>query len=205
MDFVAVLAIVKPVVLVVLGVAAIWLVVEIALMVRKSRKTVEELKQQLEPSIASVNAMADSLEPAVAKIDPLMDRVTLTMDAANLEIMRIDTILEDVGEMTGTLTGTVETIDELAAAPANLVENVSTKVSRLFKPAHASVPSKAVRQPEVKATERPVPRQKREQSAYTTLPQNPISPSAAEFVSERDDEERIKRAAHVKPAAPISE
>ena len=107
MEFAAIINYALPVVYVVVGVFLVWLIAELALTMRRTRKTVAEVQKQVEPVIAnverittelepavqSVKAITAQLEPTVAKVDPLLDRVTLTVDAANLEIMRVDQIL----------------------------------------------------------------------------------------------------------------
>lgn len=141
MDFNEIINLALPIVYVVVGLALIWFVVELVMTLRKTRKTVADIQKQVEPVLESVNRMtADleptikhveqitaQLEPAVAKVDPLVDRVTLTIDAANLEIMRVDQILEDVTQITGTVSSTLDTVDAVTSAPLELVSSVTDK------------------------------------------------------------------------------
>ena len=73
-----------PVVFIIVGIALIWFVVELAITVRKARTTIDEVKQEVQPIIANANELTESVKPAVAKVDPLVERVQLTVDAANL-------------------------------------------------------------------------------------------------------------------------
>lgn len=132
------------IVYVVVGFVLVWLIIELALVARRTRKTVEEIKQQVEPTLEHVQSIAASLEPATKKIDPLVDRVSLTVDAANLEIMRLDQILEDVSEVTDTVSSTVSTVDAITSAPMDLVNNVTTKVRGAFRSRGASEESIAL-------------------------------------------------------------
>lgn len=47
-----------------------------------------------------MNEIAEEAKPAVGRVDPLVERLSLTVDAANLELMRVDQILEDVTQIT---------------------------------------------------------------------------------------------------------
>lgn len=118
--------------LVVCVIAVIALIValcELSSTLRKTRKTVTELKEELDPTLENVKNITDALQPAVAKIDPLIDRVQLTVDAANLEIMRLDTIMGNLGEISGSLTSAVEAVDTMANAPLNLVNKATSKIN----------------------------------------------------------------------------
>lgn len=152
MEFSEIIGIALPVVYVVVGVALVWLIVELVSTLRKTRKTVDDLRAQvepvlesanrmtaeLEPAVKHVNQMAAQLEPAVSKVDPLMERVTLTVDAANLEIMRVDQILEDVTQITGTVSNTLDTVDTVTSAPLELVSSVTDRMRSKAKPRGAS-------------------------------------------------------------------
>lgn len=142
------------IVYVVVGFALVWLVIELALVARRTRKVVEDLKQQVEPTLEHVQSITASLEPATKKIDPLVDRVSLTVDAANLEIMRLDQILEDVSEVTDTVSSTVSTVDAITSAPMDLVNNVTTKVRGVFRSRGASEESIALGDQKAEAARR---------------------------------------------------
>ena len=98
-----VFSIILTCVYIVVGLALIWFVVELALTMRKVRSTV----QDLEPTLDNVEKMVTDLQPTITKVDPLMDRVTLTVDSVNLELMRVDGILENVTKITGGVSKTV--------------------------------------------------------------------------------------------------
>ena len=138
MDFGQILNILLPIVYIVVGVALVWFVVELALTFRKTRQTVTEVQKQLAPTLDHVEKITAQLEPVSAKVDPLVDRVSLTVDAANLEIMRVDQILEDVSQITDSVTKTVDTVDSVASAPLDLVNSVTDKVRARFKRRGAS-------------------------------------------------------------------
>ena len=144
MDISEVISIALPIVYVLVGAALIWLVVELVMTVRRTRKTVEEVQKQVEPTLASVERITASLEPVAAKVDPLVERVSLTVDAANLEIMRVDQILEDVNEITDSVSSAVDAVDTVTSAPMELVNNVTNRMRSAFKPKRASDESVAL-------------------------------------------------------------
>ncbi len=144
MDISEVISIALPIVYVLVGAALIWLVIELVMTVRRTRKTVEEVQKQVEPTLASVERITASLEPVAAKVDPLVERVSLTVDAANLEIMRVDQILEDVNEITDSVSSAVDAVDTVTSAPMELVNNVTNRMRSAFKPKRASDESVAL-------------------------------------------------------------
>ncbi|MEG0323086.1 MAG: DUF948 domain-containing protein [Raoultibacter sp.] len=146
MDFAEVVNIALPIVYVLVGAALVWLVIELVMTLRKTRKTVDDLKKQVEPTLANVQELTEGLKPVVAKVDPLVERISLTVDATNLEIMRVDQILDDVNDITGSLSSAVDAVDTAANAPIDLVNSVSNRVRNVFKPRKASSESVALGQ-----------------------------------------------------------
>lgn len=145
MEISQILDIALPVVYVLVGVALVWLLIELVATLRKTRKTVDTVQKQVEPTLksvenitASAESMMEDLNPTIAKVDPLVERVALTVDAANLELMRLDKILEDVGEVTDTVSTAAQTVDAVTSAPFDLINKVSSGVRNAFKPQHAS-------------------------------------------------------------------
>lgn len=138
MDIGSILGIVLPIVYIIVGVVLVWFVIELALTARRTRTTVDAVHEQIEPTLEHVNEITKGIEPVVAKVDPLMDRVALTVDAANLEIMRVDQILEDVSQMTGTVTKTLDTVDSVTSLPLDAVNSLTSKMRSIFKKPQAS-------------------------------------------------------------------
>ncbi len=133
-----VLGIILPIVYIIVGVGLVWFVVELALTIRKTRKTVTAIKEEIDPSLASIKKITADLEPVITKVDPLVERVSLTVDAANLEIMRVDQILENVTDITGSVNKAVGAVDTVTSAPVEFVNSVTKKVRSVFKPKYAS-------------------------------------------------------------------
>lgn len=131
MDTTAVLCIAGAIALLALAVLFIYLV----LLIKRANDMIDK---QITPMLEDAKVMTTSLTPAVAQIDPLMERVNLTMDAANLEIMRVDEILEDVSVITDKLAGTTSTVNDIANVPLNAVNSVTNRVRGVFKSRNAS-------------------------------------------------------------------
>lgn len=106
MDIKAVMDVVTPILLGLLIAVAIWAVVEIVLTVRSARKTI------------------DDADKVIAKAEPLVEHATLTVDAVNLEVMRVDGILDDVSKVTDSASGAAEAINNVTNAPAKAVTGI---------------------------------------------------------------------------------
>ena len=65
MDFGEVMGVVLPIVYVVLGVALVWFVIELVITVRKTRTTVDKMKEQLDPTLEEVNDIKTAVSEAV--------------------------------------------------------------------------------------------------------------------------------------------
>lgn len=128
-----------PIVYIVVGVALIWFVVELILTIRRARGMADEVQKQIEPTLDNVQQLTEDVKP-------LVERVSLTVDAANLEIMRVDEILQDVNQITGTVTRAVDTVDNVANAPMDLVNSLTRKVRNKLGGKQASDISKEMGQ-----------------------------------------------------------
>lgn len=120
-----VLNIILPIVYIVVGCALVWFLVELALTVHKTKKIVVDVKKQIDPTLANV-------EKITTDIQPMMDHVQLTIDAANLEIMRVDEILADVTTITNTASKAVDAVDTVTSAPIELVNSIAGKIRSRF-------------------------------------------------------------------------
>lgn len=124
-----------PIVYIVVGAALVWFIVELVLTIRRTRSMVDDVQKQIEPTLDNVQQLTEDAKP-------LVERVSLTVDAANLEIMRVDEILQDVNQITGTVTRAVDTVDNVANAPMDLVNSLTRKVRNKLGGKQASDVSK---------------------------------------------------------------
>jgi uncharacterized protein YoxC len=126
-----------PILIAALVAVCIWLVVEVVIVVRKARGTIDkanevvdnanelvsEAKTSLEPTLARIDPIVESVQPAAARLDPIVEHAQLTVDAANVEIMRLDQILDDVQKVTNVAGKAATSVDKVTAAPAEVVTN----------------------------------------------------------------------------------
>lgn len=198
MEIAQILNIALPVVYVLVGIALVWLLFELVVTMRRTRKTIKNVEKQLEPTLknvenitASANQMMDDLNPTIAKVDPLVERVALTVDAANLELMRVDKILEDVGEITDTVSSTAQTVDAVTSAPLDLINKVSSGVRNAFKPHRASEESIGLgeKKGDENADEKQTHSAEVTASIKSESPKDPNVPASDEGASAQEDKQ----------------
>lgn len=131
MDMINVLYVSGAIALIALAVLFVYLVLLL-------KRVNSMMDKQVTPMLDDAKDMTESLKPAAAQVDPLMERLNLTMDAANLELMRVDEILEDVSVITDKLAGTTSTVNDIANVPLSAVNGVTGKVRGFFKRSNAS-------------------------------------------------------------------
>ncbi len=121
-----------PIVFVVVGIGAIWALIELIVFLRGTRKTLKTLEEEVRPVISDVREMTESLKPAASKIDPLAERISLAVDAVNLEIMRLDGILENVDSLTSSASSAANAVDTVANTPLKLVSTAADRLRGVF-------------------------------------------------------------------------
>lgn len=122
--------------LIVLLVAAIWAVVELALVLRRTRKSVSDVTEsvngvldEVRPIVTKLDGVVDELAPASKRIDPLLDKATTTVDLLNVDLARVEGILSDVTTVTDTGARVSEAVSGAADAVATKVAGVVDKVT----------------------------------------------------------------------------
>jgi ABC-type transporter Mla subunit MlaD len=141
----------STILLLVLLVAAIWAIVELALVFRKTRgvvstlddtlgKTMGEVNEVLthvDATIQTVDQTVKNLDPAIGQVEPLLGKIETTVDAVSLDLMQVDAILGDVSRMTGTAanatTSVTGVVDQAASAARGAVQKVMNKVAPAAK------------------------------------------------------------------------
>ena len=113
---------------IVLVVAGIWLVAELAITARRARrtmaevdKTVAELNETLaetRPVVAKLDGAVDELQPAIAKVEPLLSSANVAVDALSANLVEIEGVVRDVSAVTGA-----------AATAGNAVSGVADSAS----------------------------------------------------------------------------
>lgn len=123
-------------VLIVLVIAAIWAVVELALVFRRSRTTLGKVGEQVEqtldevrPIISKLDGLADELGPAAQQVEPLIEKVGTTVDALSLNLMQTDKILADVSNITSSATSATNAVSDAAHNAGKAVKNAVSKIT----------------------------------------------------------------------------
>ena len=114
--------------LLVLAIAGVWAVIELALTIRKARKVVDELSitanetvGQVQPIIGKVDGIMDELDPTIKQVPELLGKVGGTLDGVN-------SILGDVSGATGAVSNVTT---GAARAATGAVNTVTSAVGRL--------------------------------------------------------------------------
>lgn len=114
------------------GIALTWFLVELVITIRKTRTKIDDIHNQLNPTIENVEAITTKIQPAIERVDPLIERVSLTIDAANLELMRADQIMENVNTIAESAASATTAVSNIASAPADLLNKAGDKLANLL-------------------------------------------------------------------------
>lgn len=132
--------------LIVLAAAGIWVLVEIALTVRRGRGTLDtadvaiaDLVKQanvtldnIQPTIAQLNTTIENLQPTVQGTAPLLDKAGNTIDALTLDLLRVDEILSDLSSVTSTASKASDSVEGITSGAADLANSVVDKIKTTF-------------------------------------------------------------------------
>lgn len=124
--------------LIVLVIAAVWAVAELALTLRKARTTLDEVSHsateaidQATPVIAKLDGVVDELQPALREVTPLVEKVTVTVDEANQSLGTVNGILGDVSSATHGVAGVGESATRIVNTATSAAVGVVSKVASL--------------------------------------------------------------------------
>ncbi len=129
--------------LIVLVLAGVWAVVELALVLRSTRGTVDALNKtvgelnetvnEARPMVAKLDGAVDEIQPALAQVEPLIKQVNTAVEALTADLVEVNGVLRDVSQVTGT-------VSNASGAVSNLTDAAAEKVSRLFGKKGAAAP-----------------------------------------------------------------
>ncbi|MCQ2752199.1 MAG: DUF948 domain-containing protein [Coriobacteriales bacterium] len=87
---------------------------------------------KVKSTVNHVNKMLDSAEkeviPALKKVDPIMDKASLTVDTVNLELLRVDGILENVSNVSDVAGNAANAVNAISKIPTDFVTRAANKV-----------------------------------------------------------------------------
>lgn len=122
--------------LLILAAVAIWVVVELALTLRKARATIDEVSHsateaidQATPVIAKLDGVVDDLQPALREVTPLVEKAGTTLDEANESLGKVNSILGDVSSATHGVAGVGESATRIVNTATSAAVGVVSKVA----------------------------------------------------------------------------
>lgn len=104
--------------LVILGVVVLVLLIKVLLSANKTMKSVEVIANEAEKEIP----------PVLQKVNPIVDKAELTIDTVNLEMLRVDSILEDVEQVSTVAGKTASAVDTVTSGPADAVTSLVDRI-----------------------------------------------------------------------------
>lgn len=122
--------------LIVLVIAGVWAVIELALFLRRTRKGVADITDslsetisELRPTVAKLDGIVDELGSSSKQIEPLLEKATTTVDLVNVNLVRTESVLADVNTATNTAAQISTSVTGAAGNAANAVAGVVNKVA----------------------------------------------------------------------------
>lgn len=130
--------------LIVLIVAGVWAVVELALVFRRTRGTVDTLDKTMgklndtiddvRPVINKLDETVENLQPAIQQVEPLLQRSAIAVEALSADLIEVNCVLRDVSQITGG-------VSTASGAMSNIAGAATEKVQKLFNKKHHDEPA----------------------------------------------------------------
>lgn len=130
--------------LIVLVIAAIWAVVELALVLRRTRgvaksldETVSKLNNTIaeaQPIVAKLDGAVDELQPALAQVEPLLKSTNTAVDALTANLVEVESVVRDVSSVTGAAANA-------GSAVSGITDTATEAVQRFLGKKKADAPS----------------------------------------------------------------
>lgn len=126
--------------LVLLVIAGIWAVVELALTIRRARTTVDSLDKTMgevndmlaetRPVVAKLDGAIDELQPALTQVEPLLKSANVAVDALTSNLIEVEAVVRDVSAVTGAAANAGNAVSGVADSASEAVQKLLGK----FKP-----------------------------------------------------------------------
>lgn len=125
------------IVLIVVAVVAVWALVEIALLARKGRASVQTLDSavseinetlaEAKPVIAKLDDTLEELQPAVQRVEPLLASANVAVDALSANLVEVEAVVRDVSSFTGTAVNAKHAARGVATSASGAVQRLFNK------------------------------------------------------------------------------
>ncbi len=129
--------------LIVLVIAGIWAIAELALTLRKTRgvvnsldETVSELNNTIaeaRPIVAKLDGAVDELQPALAQVEPLLKSTNTAVDALTANLVEVESVVRDVSSVTGAAANA-------GSAVSGITDTATEAVQRFLGKKKADIP-----------------------------------------------------------------
>lgn len=126
--------------LVLLVIAGIWAVIELALTIRRARTTVDSLDKTMDevndmlaetrPVVAKLDGAIDELQPALTQVEPLLKSANVAVDALTSNLIEVEAVVRDVSAVTGAAANAGNAVSGVADSASEAVQKLLGK----FKP-----------------------------------------------------------------------
>lgn len=126
--------------LVLLVIAGIWAVIELALTIRRARTTVDSLDKTMgevndmlaetRPVVAKLDGVIDELQPALTQVEPLLKSANVAVDALTSNLIEVEAVVRDVSTVTGAAANAGNVVSGVADSASEAVQKLLGK----FKP-----------------------------------------------------------------------
>lgn len=124
--------------LLLLAVAGVWAIVELALTLRKTRNVVDSLDKtvndlnntiaEAQPVVAKLDGAVDELTPALAQIEPLLKSSKTAVDALTSNLVEVEAVVRDISEVTGSMAEASNAVSSVTDSAAGAVQKLFNKV-----------------------------------------------------------------------------
>lgn len=124
--------------LLLLAVAGVWAVVELALTLRKTRTVVDSLDKtvtdlnntiaEAQPVVAKLDGAVDELTPALAQVEPLLKSSKTAVDALTSNLVEVEAVVRDISEVTGSMAEASNAVSSVTDSAAGAVQKLFNKV-----------------------------------------------------------------------------
>ncbi|MRX80171.1 hypothetical protein [Enorma shizhengliae] len=126
--------------LVLLVIAGIWALIELALTIRRARTTVDSLDKTMgevndmlaetRPVVAKLDGAIDELQPALTQVEPLLKSANVAVDALTSNLIEVEAVVRDVSAVTGAAANAGNVVSGVADSASEAVQKLLGK----FKP-----------------------------------------------------------------------
>ena len=124
--------------LLVLAIAGVWAIVELALTLRKTRNVVDSLDKtvndlnntiaEAQPVVAKLDGAVDELTPALAQMEPLLKSSKTAVDALTSNLVEVEAVVRDISEVTGSMAEASNAVSSVTDSAAGAVQKLFNKV-----------------------------------------------------------------------------